>query len=119
MLLKSFKSFHFSSEREAMGAVVKLMHVYRLYIKGASEILTKLCRWHIVEHHQGGPADRGDVELAEIDDFSEENITRTILFYTYQTLHTIALCYKDFASWLLPGIAPSVVNEVRVFGVAV
>ena len=70
-------------------------------------------------HHQGGPADRGDVELAEIDDFSEENITRTILFYTYQTLHTIALCYKDFASWLLPGIAPSVVNEVRVFGVAV
>jgi hypothetical protein len=31
-----------------MGAVVKLAHGYRLYIKGASEILTKLCRWHVV-----------------------------------------------------------------------
>jgi len=38
------KSFHFSSERKAMGAVVKLTHVYHLYIKGASEILTKLSR---------------------------------------------------------------------------
>jgi Ca2+-transporting ATPase len=109
----------FSSERKAMGAVVKLAHGYRLYIKGASEILTKLCRWHVVVHQQGGPADSGDVELAEIDDFSEENITRTIIFYANQTLRTIALCYRDFASWPPPGIEASVVNEVRVFGVAV
>jgi Ca2+-transporting ATPase len=69
----------FSGERKAMGTVVKLAHGYRLYVKGASEILTKLCRWHVVVHQQGGPADRGDVELAEIDNFSEENITRTII----------------------------------------
>jgi Ca2+-transporting ATPase len=37
----------FSGEREAMGAVVKLAHGYCLYIKGTSEILTKLCRCHL------------------------------------------------------------------------
>ena len=48
--------------------------------------------------------DRGDVELAEIDDFSEENITRTIIFYANQTLRTIALRCRDFASRPPPGI---------------
>jgi len=43
------------------GAVVKLAHGYRFYVKDASEILTKLCKWHVVVHQQGG---RGDVELA-------------------------------------------------------
>ena len=66
-------------------------------------------------HQQRGPADRGDVELTEIDDFSEDNITRTIIFYANQTLHTIALCYRDFVSWPPPGIEASVVDDVRVF----
>jgi len=51
----------FSSEQKAIDAVVKLVHGYRLYVKGASEILTKLCRWHVVVHQQGGTTDRGDV----------------------------------------------------------
>jgi len=51
----------FSSERKAIGAVVKLAHGYRLYVKGASEILTKLSRRHVVVHQQGGAADRSDV----------------------------------------------------------
>ena len=41
----------FSSERKVMGAMVKLTG-YRLYVKGASEILTKWCRWHVVVHQQ-------------------------------------------------------------------
>ena len=68
----------FSSEWKAVGTVIKLAHGYRLYVEGASEILTKLCRWHIIVDQQP-PADRGDVELAEIDDFSEENITKTVI----------------------------------------
>ena len=59
----------FSSERKAMGAMVKLAHGYRLYVKGASEILTKLCKWYVIVHQQGGTADRGDAELAKIDHF--------------------------------------------------
>jgi len=35
-------------------------------------------------HQQRGPADRGDIEFADIDDFSEGNITRTIIFYANQ-----------------------------------
>jgi Ca2+-transporting ATPase len=111
---KVIQMMPFSSDRKAMGAVVKHAHGYRLYVKGASEILTKLCRRHVVVHEQGGPAERGDVELAEIDNFSEENITRTIIFYANQTLRTIALCYRDFPSWPPPGIQASAVDEVRV-----
>jgi len=109
---KVIQMMPFSSDRKAMGAVVKHAHGYRLYVKGASEILTKLCRRHVVVHEQGGPAECGDVELAEIDEFSEENITRTIIFYANQTLRTIALCYRDFPSWPPPGIQASAVDEV-------
>jgi hypothetical protein len=52
-----------------MGAVVKLALGYRFYVKDASEILTKLCKWHVLVHQQGGTADRGDVELAKINHF--------------------------------------------------
>jgi Ca2+-transporting ATPase len=106
----------FSSDRKAMGVVVKRADGYRLHIKGASEILTKLCKSHVVVRQQGADDDElGDV--AEIDDFSEENITRTIIFYANQTLRTIALCYRDFPSWPPPGIQASAINEVRVFTV--
>ena len=46
----------FSSERKAMGVVVKVDHgKYRLYVKGASEILTNLCMQHVVLSQNGSP----------------------------------------------------------------
>lgn len=93
----------FSSERKAMGVVVKLGEGrWRLYIKGASEILTKLCARHVVvsrpdEEVKGSEDDA--VETKEIDALSKDNISRTIIFYANQTLRTIALCYRDFDSW--------------------
>ena len=84
--------------------IVFVTHGYCLYIKGTSEILTKLCRWHVVVHQQGGPTDCGDIEFAEIDDFSEGNITRTIIFYANQT--------ASKPRWTM-------VDEVCIFGVAV
>lgn len=93
----------FSSERKAMGVVVKLGEGrWRLYIKGASEILTKLCARHVVvsrpdEELKGSEDDA--VETKEIDALSKDNISRTIIFYANQTLRTIALCYRDFDSW--------------------
>jgi Ca2+-transporting ATPase len=109
----------FSSDRKAMCAVVRHAHGYRLYVNGASEILAKLCKWHVIVHQEGGSAaddaEHGDV--AEIDDFLEENITRTIGLYANQTLRTIALCYRDFPSWPPPGVRASAVDEVRVFAV--
>lgn len=93
----------FSSERKAMGVVVKLGEGrWRLYIKGASEILTKLCARHVVVSRPGeelkGSEDDA-VETKEIDALSKDNISRTIIFYANQTLRTIALCYRDFDSW--------------------
>ena len=92
----------FSSKRKAMGCVVRLPDgVCRLYIKGASEILTQKCTRHVVVHRDGANEDAGDtnIETAPIGDLEEDNILRTIIFYASQTLRTIALCYRDFRRW--------------------
>ncbi|KAG2157932.1 Ca-transporting ATPase [Suillus bovinus] len=103
----------FSSDRKAMGVVVKTEHGYRFHVKGASEILTKLCTSHVVvDQHGSTRSNSDDVEIAKIDSVSEENISRTIIFYANQTLRTIALCYKDFPSWPPPGIQATAIDEV-------
>lgn len=94
----------FSSERKAMGVVVKLAEGrWRLYVKGASEILTKKCAQHVVVTRPGEANTNGDktseIETEEIDEMSKDNISRTIIFYANQMLRTIALCYRDFDSW--------------------
>jgi Ca2+-transporting ATPase len=95
----------FSSERKAMGVVVKLRHGgggrergWRVYLKGANEILTKRCTRHVVVREDGAPNGAGEdkeVETQEIDALAKDNI----LFYANQTLRTIAICYRDFRSW--------------------
>ncbi|KAJ7034956.1 Ca-transporting ATPase [Mycena alexandri] len=92
----------FSSERKAMGVVVKTTSgKFRLYLKGASEILSKKCVQHVVVHREGGGSEtsNSEVETAEIDEMAHDNITRTTVFYANQMLRTIALCYRDFDSW--------------------
>jgi len=99
----------FSSERKAMGAVVKLpTGGYRFYIKGASEVLANLCSTHVVVNQPGQhqPQGEDDVELKEITQEDRDNVARTIVFYANQTLRTIALCYKDFESWPIGGLDP-------------
>lgn len=87
----------FSSDRKAMGVVVKLPNgKWRFYLKGASEILTKKCTRHVVVEQNSTQQDNGgDVETAEIDELASDNISRTIIFYANQSLRTIALCYRD------------------------
>lgn len=90
----------FSSERKAMGVVVRLPNRrYRLYLKGASEILTKKCTQHITVRKPNEAPEDADVEVREIDPLASDNISRTIIFYANQTLRTIALCYRDFDVW--------------------
>jgi P-type Ca2+ transporter type 2C len=89
----------FSSERKAIGVVVRIRTGgYRLLLKGASEILTKKCTHHVIvsrEAHQSQHAD-SEIEAKAIDEFSRDNISRTIIFSANQKLRTIALCYPDF-----------------------
>ena len=92
----------FSSERKFMGVIVRLSSgKFRLYAKGASEILSKECAQHVVVRNRNSETGKvnEEVEVKTIDDLAKENISRTIIFYANQTLRTIALCYKDFESW--------------------
>lgn len=92
----------FSSERKAMGVVVRLRSGRcRLFLKGASEILTKKCSRHVVvsktpDQNQGADS---EIMTKAIDETTKDNISRTIIFYANQMLRTIALCYRDFQSW--------------------
>lgn len=96
----------FSSERKAMGVVVKITPpnpkhgkpFYRFYVKGASEVLTKQCGRYVVVQAEGS-TEEWDIETEAMDQNAEENISRTIIFYANQMLRTIALCYRDFPSW--------------------
>ncbi|KZS94160.1 calcium-translocating P-type ATPase [Sistotremastrum niveocremeum HHB9708] len=93
----------FSSERKAMGVVIKTPQgKWRLYLKGASEILSKRCTSHVEvrpPHAEGGELASDSHDIIPIDELSRDNISRTIIFYANQTLRTIALCYRDFDSW--------------------
>jgi Ca2+-transporting ATPase len=106
----------FSSDRKSMGCVVRLPDgIHRLFIKGASEILSRKCTRHVVVHRDGTdnvPGGTG-VQTALNTEFEEDNIQRTITFYASQTLRTIALCYRDFRSWPPKGVQSMDDGEVE------
>ncbi|PVG04175.1 calcium-translocating P-type ATPase [Serendipita vermifera] len=97
----------FASERKYMGVIIRHGDKYRVYFKGASEILTKQCTRHVVVGHPDHPPPGGseddEVETKGIDSKTRENINNTIIFYANQMLRTIALCYKEVDVWPPPG----------------
>ena len=81
----------FDSKNKYMGAVVKLPSgQYRLLIKGASEVLLKLCT-QIVDIENGTVTRL----LLEIREALEARITT----YAKDSLRTIGLTYQDFPQW--------------------
>ncbi|KAJ7727318.1 Ca-transporting ATPase [Mycena maculata] len=112
---KVLQMIPFSSERKAMGVVVKMHNGRcRLFLKGASEILSKKCVAHVIVHKGGDAAGSPseEIETAAIDELANDNITRTTIFYANQMLRTIALCYRDFDSWPPRDAAHDEQNEV-------
>ncbi|CAL1717041.1 unnamed protein product [Somion occarium] len=106
----------FSSERKAMGVVIRRGRGYRLYLKGASEILTKKCTKHIVVYPSVKEYPSEDeIETKEIDELASDNMSRTIIFYANQSLRTIGVCYRDFDSWPPPGTHFESEDEVGLF----
>lgn len=67
----------FSSERKAMGVVVKRSNgTYRLFLKGASEVLAKLCERHVVvEENNTSGADSDAVPTVEFNEETRGNIS--------------------------------------------
>lgn len=105
----------FSSERKAMGVVVRLPNgKYRFHVKGASEILAGLCTHHVVASKISVAADSKDeeVEVAPLEGHDKENISRTIIYYANESFRTIAICYRDFTEWPPVGIPLTDDDEV-------
>lgn len=83
--------FPFDSGKKCMGAVIKLDNgVYRLVVKGASEILLSFASF----------TSRFDTLEAEpMSDDCRQGLTDTINEYANRSLRTIGLVYRDFQQW--------------------
>ena len=96
----------FASQRKYMGVLIRHNDKYRVYFKGASEILTNLCTRYVVVNQprqDSSSSESDEVETREIDELSKENIANTIIFYANQMLRTVALCYREVDTWPPPG----------------
>jgi Ca2+-transporting ATPase len=106
--------FPFSSSRKAMATVIRVpvkdgekeKTVYRLHIKGASELLLKSCGSILSMH---------DPLYEKLDEFDQSNeytiasrlmtdgnrqrMSKVIQSYATRCLRTLAICYQDFDSW--------------------
>lgn len=90
--------FPFNSQRKCMGAVVEVpgknkeKPKYRLFIKGASEIVLAQCTTIL-----GDPTKAPSTET--LSDSHKEEIRDMIFAYATNSLRTLALAYRDFESW--------------------
>ncbi|KAG1057716.1 hypothetical protein G6F43_000466 [Rhizopus delemar] len=88
--------YPFSSERKAMATVIKISHpnkhqaMYRMHIKGASEIILDLCSSVL-------SVDQDQVREMTAEDHAK--IEHTIQSYANQSLRTLGLAYRDFEHW--------------------
>lgn len=83
----------FDSGRKCMGVVVQLPKgKYRLYVKGASEILLAKCKTTLRD-----PA--ADDSVTAMTSRNVQTINQIIESYANRSLRTIGLCYRDFDAW--------------------
>ncbi|KAA8895457.1 hypothetical protein FN846DRAFT_785074, partial [Sphaerosporella brunnea] len=80
----------FDSGRKCMGAVIRMPNgQFRLYVKGASEIVLSKCTRIVTLE---GPE-------AQLSEEIEKSINQTITGYAERSLRTIGMLYRDFPSW--------------------
>ncbi|KAI9850217.1 MAG: hypothetical protein M1838_005987 [Thelocarpon superellum] len=83
----------FDSGRKCMGSVVKLDDgTFRMYVKGAAEIVLATCA-RIIPH----PTHELSEVPISVDD--SDYLNRLIEGYASRSLRTIALVYRDFEQW--------------------
>lgn len=88
----------FDSGRKCMGAVVKMENgQYRMFIKGASEILLDKCTRVL-----NNPAAQTVAETRLTED-NIKSLEQVIALYANRSLRTIGMVYRDFSSWPPPG----------------
>lgn len=83
----------FDSGRKCMAVVVKLDDGrYRMYVKGASEILLSKCDKIISDPTK-------DISDIPLSDDNKDTLGRIISTYASRSLRTIGLLYRDFEQW--------------------
>lgn len=100
----------FNSERKCMGCVVKKEHsgktFYRLFVKGASEIVLK-------NSNQVIDTSGGDLSQHMLSENDRRVLENTIMNYASKSLRTIALVYRDFPQWPPRGARHSVDDKTQ------
>jgi Ca2+-transporting ATPase len=87
----------FDSKRKCMGVVIKLNNgKYRLYVKGASEILLERCSEIIRDPVKG-------ISSSPMCNDNRQTLTNLIDNYASRSLRTIAMVYRDFDRWPAKG----------------
>lgn len=108
--------YPFNSTRKCMATVIRITvldentkkekTIYRLHVKGASEMLLNSAT-HIVSMHavsydrfQGiQHSNSYDIETRIMTDANRTRMAKIIQSYATRCLRTIALCYRDFDTW--------------------
>lgn len=101
----------FSSTRKAMGTVVKLKEgsadsKYRLYVKGAAEVVSGLCTKRAKLGTDSNSNGEGADEL-QVEDINEKDVQQIVEKYAKRSLRTIALAYRDYEKWPPEGVGKS------------
>lgn len=97
----------FNSGRKCMAVVVKLSSgKYRMYVKGASEILLARCTKVLQDPNTGA-------DQVVLTNEHMEILQATIKNYASRSLRTIGLLYRDFDQWPPRG-APTQQNDAQM-----
>ncbi|KAI8079650.1 PMCA-type calcium-translocating P-type ATPase [Gilbertella persicaria] len=97
--------YPFSSERKAMATVIQVPHpthpnqtVYRVHVKGASEIILGLCGYTLTLQKSSNDDYHG-ATTRKMTDEDVDRINRIIQSYATRSLRTLGLAYIDFEQW--------------------
>ncbi|KAF9174237.1 hypothetical protein BGX21_000747 [Mortierella sp. AD011] len=103
----TIRIYPFSSARKSMSTVVESprgKEPYRIYVKGASEIVLGSCSCYIDSHGDTKP----------LDDETRAEIGMTINEYADKALRTISLSYRDISSSELKSLSDSETPDVSL-----
>ncbi|KAK6499708.1 plasma membrane calcium [Arthrobotrys musiformis] len=86
--------FPFDSGRKCMGVAIKTASGYRLFVKGASEIMLRSA-----SHYLADVSSSNDVSTIAFSTHDRSTVEATINSYAEKSLRTIGMLYKDFPQW--------------------